>query len=314
MPQLSLFVFVVSFLPRRSLFSTQKTMLCFGVFFQFTRIMSRPVVELRFSEAEVSRHANLALDDAFNTEIAKAVKLSGATCAPELLAPWVAARIASMLLLWPVSDRTRGRVPMWSQTFEYPKSTASEVSVVVTLELTGLEGSHVDHDVLILGFDDREIASVERNLDLPVGFRLSPAPGPMAAPIAPLRGTVFYLDRRVVFPLVVCRRDGSCPVNTLFFVDTCAPLTYLRKETMEALGFEVTGPDDVFPCRVGHIAHFSAGISKLHFKNVDLLGMDWLATADAGLFVRPKSYCAVMSFGDMPVPVDLPVDLRVDAK
>jgi hypothetical protein len=106
---------------------------------------------------------------------------------------------------------------------------------------------------------------------------------------------VFGDERRVVFPLVVCRRDGSRPINTLFVVDTAAPFTYLREETIIALGFEP--PTDAYqlvPCRVGHVV-FSARTSRSHFKNVDLLGMDWIAQARAVLTVNPFAKSAEMA-------------------
>ena len=75
---------------------------------------------------------------------------------------------------------------------------------------------------------------------------------------------------RIFVPLVVKVRQTSINVNFLF--DT--PVSYLRAEMFEKLGFRESIPSEV----VANIHGFSAPVhlSHGHFENVDVLGQDYL--------------------------------------
>ena len=77
---------------------------------------------------------------------------------------------------------------------------------------------------------------------------------------------------RIFVPLVVKVRQTSINANFLF--DTGSPVSYLRAETFENLGFRESVPSEV----VANIHGFSAPVhlSHGHFENVNVLGQDYL--------------------------------------
>ena len=91
-------------------------------------------------------------------------------------------------------------------------------------------------------------------------------------PVFPIKGIMYGQNVRVFVPLVVKVRQTSINVNFLF--DTGSPVSYLRAETLENLGFRESVPSEV----VANIHGFSAPVhlSHGHFENVNVLGQDYL--------------------------------------
>ena len=91
-------------------------------------------------------------------------------------------------------------------------------------------------------------------------------------PVFPIKGIMYGQNVRVFVPLVVKVRQTSINVNFLF--DTGSPVSYLRAETFENLGFRESVPSEV----VANIHGFSAPVhlSHGHFENVNVLGQDYL--------------------------------------
>ena len=65
------------------------------------------------------------------------------------------------------------------------------------------------------------------------------------------------------------------PIHVLFLVNTTAPITFLRKDTMEALGFTDFVPESANVCVHGQ--ELAVGLSHGNFAQVDLLGHDFFA-------------------------------------
>ncbi len=92
-------------------------------------------------------------------------------------------------------------------------------------------------------------------------------------PSLPVLGTLFGRNSRVFIPMVLSWRSKSINVN--FLLDTASPNTYLREETFVALGFGNTPKSTtVIVHGINHIVHPSTP----NFKNVDILGQDYLQT------------------------------------
>lgn len=88
----------------------------------------------------------------------------------------------------------------------------------------------------------------------------------------PVRGVVYGENSRMFVPLVVSKR--STHRNVIFLYDTASPSTYLRRDTLEALGYKEMALDtaDVLI----HGVRVAVRLSKGDFENVDLLGQDFL--------------------------------------
>lgn len=115
-------------------------------------------------------------------------------------------------------------------------------------------------------------------------------------PTWPLHSIIYGNNRRVMVSAVVeCDRPHQeitrCNVHFLF--DTCAPGTYLTRETFQALG--VDGPDvhGTLPMvyRVNG-TRMPVFLSHGHFKDVNILGMDFLDRTSASF---------KLSFGCVPI-------------
>ena len=98
---------------------------------------------------------------------------------------------------------------------------------------------------------------------------LSPACDP---PVFPIDGTMYGQNVHIFVPLVVKFRQTSINVNFLF--DTGSPVSYLRAETFENLGFGESIPSEV----VANIHGFSIPehLYHGHFESVNILGQDYL--------------------------------------
>lgn len=92
-----------------------------------------------------------------------------------------------------------------------------------------------------------------------------------AEPAFPVMGIVFGNGQRIFVPLIVAKRGKSINVNFLY--DTGSPNSYLRRETLAALGFGENTPSETNV--VIHGTALTVYISSNHFENVDLLGQDF---------------------------------------
>jgi hypothetical protein len=164
-----------------------------------------------------------------------------------------------------------------STTGDFPGLLAELDNVLIPLlveKLGSEEASPLDsflppvsvYDVLITDIKDSSFLDIARALNC---TRLSPAPNPESFPVT---GTFYGPSRRIFVPLIVrCgRRDA---INVLFLVDTGAPMTFLRSDTLEALGFKESPPE----CAnvTVHGQRLAVGLSHGHFAQVDLLGQDF---------------------------------------
>lgn len=92
-----------------------------------------------------------------------------------------------------------------------------------------------------------------------------------AEPAFPVMGIVFGNGQRIFVPLIVAKRGKSINVNFLY--DTGSPNSYLRRETLAALGFGENTPSETNV--VIHGTALTVYLSSNHFENVDLLGQDF---------------------------------------
>jgi hypothetical protein len=92
-------------------------------------------------------------------------------------------------------------------------------------------------------------------------------------PIFPVHGIIYGPNHRIFVPLVVSKRSKTINVNFLF--DCGSPNTYLRSETLSALGFKDSIPIDTIVAI--HGTAITVYPATNHFENVDLLGQDYLA-------------------------------------
>ena len=106
----------------------------------------------------------------------------------------------------------------------------------------------------------------------------------------PVTGILFGLNRRLMVNLLVRRRESHKFLNILFLVDTGSPVSYLCDEAISAL----IGKDKALP---KFINVFVQGDQVLechlspqdgHFHDVNVIGMDFLATHDLSIQICYK--------------------------
>ena len=136
-------------------------------------------------------------------------------------------------------------------------------------------------DVLINDISEIDLLNIGTELSAP---RLSVA-AKFESNTDPINGIMYGPTLRVFVPMIVRKRHIN--INVLFLFNTGSPNTYLREDTMRALGFVDNTPTDtmVLINGIGITAYLSRG----HFENVDLMGQDWMA------FLRAKAlrdHCA----------------------
>jgi hypothetical protein len=141
-------------------------------------------------------------------------------------------------------------------------------------------------DVLITDISETNLLNIGRELGT---GRLSAAPEfqPNAYPI---KGIIYGPTSRVFVPMIVGKRDIN--INVPFLFDTGSPNTYLREDTMRALGFVDNIPTDTM-VRINDIT-ITAFLSRGHFENVDLIGQDCMVS------LRAK---VLLDYGDKTVEV-----------
>lgn len=93
----------------------------------------------------------------------------------------------------------------------------------------------------------------------------------------PLQGLMYGAMLRVFVPMVVKR--GNSSVNVVFLFATGSANTYIRADTMAALGHVDHTPSNtqVSINGIGITAHLSHG----HFGNIDLIGQDFMSFLQA---------------------------------
>ena len=96
---------------------------------------------------------------------------------------------------------------------------------------------------------------------------------------------------RIFFGLVVTTKKAS--VNVLFLMDTGSPSTYLRQDTLEALGFSESIPSNA-NVKI-HGTTVQVYHSRGHFENVNLLGQDYLRVAQLRALLNYAELTAVLS-------------------
>jgi len=122
------------------------------------------------------------------------------------------------------------------------------------------------YDVLILDITSSDLNKIGEELE---SISLSEA---QVVPSFPVKGILFGQGQRMFVPLIVSKRSKSINVNFLF--DTGSPNTYLRRETLAALGFVQSTPTET---NVNiHGTAMTVYLSSNHFENVDLLGQDYM--------------------------------------
>jgi hypothetical protein len=134
-------------------------------------------------------------------------------------------------------------------------------------------------DVLITDISEADLAHLGRDH---FGFERLSLASPADAHF-PARGVIYGVNRRVFVPLTVRHSSGE-PIRVFFLIDTGAPSTFLREDTLQAIGFvdAVPSSPNVFINGI----KISVGISHGHFSNVDLLGADFLFRTGAILTVN----------------------------
>lgn len=128
------------------------------------------------------------------------------------------------------------------------------------------------YDVLILDITSSDLTKIGEELES------IPLSDTLVNPSFPVKGMLFGQGQRMFVPLIVSKRSKSINVNFLF--DTGSPNTYLRRETLAALGFGESIPTETNVYI--HGTAMTVYLSSNHFENVDLLGQDYM-TAIRGL-------------------------------
>lgn len=161
-------------------------------------------------------------------------------------------------LLVPLLELERSLPVSWSSAME-PISLPAQAFDVLITDIKASDLSVIGSELGV-----RRLASV-------------PADGTF-----PVSGIIYGPNHRVFVPLTVRYAHGSA-VNVLFLLDTGAPSSFLRMDTLTALGFVdfIPSTANVFVQGV----KVSVGVSHGHFHNVDLLGQDFLFRVGAKLTV-----------------------------
>ena len=136
------------------------------------------------------------------------------------------------------------------------------------------------YDVLVSDITEASFEDVSNLLECPP--RLSHIPYEFSFPN---RGLFYGPYHRMFVPLVVRRKNIS--IQCIFLIDTGAPITFLRTDTMQELGFKEYIPRS---CDVQiHGRQITVGLSTNHFKNVDLLGQDFFVKLEGKLIIDYNS-------------------------
>jgi len=145
-------------------------------------------------------------------------------------------------------------------------------------------------DVLITDITDTDLRTIGNELG---SLRLSAA-AEFQSNDNPINGLIYGPTFRVFVPIIVSKKHIN--INVTFLFDTGSPNTYLREDTMRALGFVDNIPSDTM-VRINGIG-ITAYLSRGHFVNVDIMGQDCMA------FLRAK---VLLDYGLKTVEVQVVV-------
>lgn len=147
-----------------------------------------------------------------------------------------------------------------------------------------MESSAIQHDefdVLIMDITEEDYGTVASELG--IVSRGPTAPGKLAQHT--IHGILYGLNKRWFVPLAVEPANHSKPaIDVVFLVDTGAPLTYLRYDTLCALGKDVPNPDTQVDVLIHNFA-VTVKTSHSNFANVNLLGQDFFTACKAELLL-----------------------------
>lgn len=136
-----------------------------------------------------------------------------------------------------------------------------------------------EYDVLITDITETDYESLAVEMGV---CRLSTSDTEGSFPVS---GVLYGYNLRTFLPLVVSKRRSK--LNVLFFVDTGSPSTFLRPDTVTALGFVEAIPAEIIVSING--VNLTVSVSHSHFYNIDLLGQDFFRAANAVLTVNYKN-------------------------
>ena len=128
-----------------------------------------------------------------------------------------------------------------------------------------------EYDVVITDISESEIQNIGTILGVE---HLSVASDSYEFPV---NGIMYGQNLRIFVPLVVKKRNIDNFIRVNFLFDTASPVTFLRKQTFEALGFRENIPAEVVAEIHGISVHVH--LSHGHFANVDIIGQDYLRRA-----------------------------------
>ena len=134
----------------------------------------------------------------------------------------------------------------------------------------------LEFDVLITDITEADFARIGDELGV---SRLSATD---AVGNFPVNGIVYGSSHRVFVPLVVRKKQKL--VNLVFLVETGSPNTYLREDSLIALGHTEAIPSDTL-AEINGIG-LTVFPSRGHFVNVDLLGQDFFTSFGATLTIN----------------------------
>ena len=134
----------------------------------------------------------------------------------------------------------------------------------------------LEFDVLIRDITEADFSRIGEELCI---SRLSTADVMGSFPVT---GIIYGPSHRVFAPLVVRKRRNL--VNLTFLIDTGCPNTYLREDSLIALGHTEAIPSDTL-VEINGVG-LTVFPSRGHFANVDLLGQDFFTSFGAKLSIN----------------------------
>ncbi len=129
------------------------------------------------------------------------------------------------------------------------------------------------YDVLLMDIKPEDFFKISRRLGV------EPLSIPTSVPSFPAHGIIYGSCHRLFISLVVKKRSISLNVNFLY--DTGSPYTYLRAETLKALGFTENVPEDADV--LIHGCATTVYPSTKHFAEVDILGQEYVNDISAAI-------------------------------
>lgn len=114
-----------------------------------------------------------------------------------------------------------------------------------------------------------------------------------STPAWPVEGVVYGRHFRVILQLTVKRRGQARSV--LFLLDTGSPFTYVNPSTLYALGFKDSLPLSFQAEIHGQKMTVYCSPQTSHFKDINLLGCDFLRATQSDLRINYKTLTATLA-------------------